>query len=140
MEQIFATDFGWSQSYPMTRKGEAHEALGLLFAWEGASPKMIVDNAKEMKLGEFARKRKEAHCYLRSTEPYSPWSNSAEREIRELKKGAAWKLTWSGAPRRMWCFALEYKSYVHLHTAHDIYQRDGHIPKTVVSGALLPKL
>jgi hypothetical protein len=47
---------------------------------------MIVDNAKEMKLGEFAQKCKEAHCYLRSMEPYSPWSNSAEHEIRELKK------------------------------------------------------
>jgi hypothetical protein len=55
----------------MTCKSEAHEALGLLFAWDEVPPKMIVDNAKEMKLGEFA-KCKEAHCYLRSTEPYSP--------------------------------------------------------------------
>ena len=86
MAQIFTTDFGWSRSYPMSRKGEAHDVLGLLFAWEGVPPKMIVDNAKEMKLGVFARKCKEAHCYLQSTEPYSPWSNSAECEIRELKK------------------------------------------------------
>jgi hypothetical protein len=68
----------------MTRKSEAHEALGLLFAREGVPPKMIVDNAKEMKMGEFARKCKEASCYLRSMEPYFPWSNSAECEIREL--------------------------------------------------------
>eukprot|EP00804_Cyclotella_cryptica_P013811 CCRYP_019426-RA/>CCRYP_019426-RA protein AED:0.46 eAED:0.46 QI:0/-1/0/1/-1/1/1/0/83 len=73
---------------------------------------MIVDGAKEMRLGEFARKCKEASCLLQSTEPYSPWSNSAEREIRELKKGAARKLTRSGAPRRLWCFALEYEAYV----------------------------
>ncbi len=56
MVQIFATDFGWSQSYPMSCMSQAHDALGLLFAWEGVLPKMIVDNAKEMKLGEFARK------------------------------------------------------------------------------------
>jgi hypothetical protein len=112
MAQIFATDFGWSQSYPMLCKGKAHEALGLLFAREGVPPKLIVDGAKETKLGEFARKCKEALCYLQSTEPYSPWSNSAAREIRELKKGAARKLTRSGAPRRLWCFALEYESYV----------------------------
>ena len=108
MVQIFATDFGWSQSYPMLCKGEAHEALGLLFAREGVPPKMIVNNDKEMKLGEFARKCKEASCYLQSTEPYSPWSNSTEHEIREFKKGAARKLTRSGAPCRLWCFALEY--------------------------------
>eukprot|EP00804_Cyclotella_cryptica_P021846 CCRYP_000810-RA/>CCRYP_000810-RA protein AED:0.27 eAED:0.27 QI:0/0/0/1/1/1/2/0/468 len=74
-----------------------------------------------MKLGEFALKCKEASYYLQSTEPCSPWSNSAEREIRELKKGATRKLTQSGAPRRLWCFALEYEAYVRSHTAHDIY-------------------
>jgi hypothetical protein len=34
----------------------------------------------------------------------------------------------------MWCFALEYESYVRSHTAHDIYRLDGRVPKTVVSG------
>ncbi|KAL7478253.1 LOW QUALITY PROTEIN: hypothetical protein ACHAW6_004025, partial [Cyclotella cf. meneghiniana] len=131
---IFATDFGWSQSYPMSCKSQAHDALGLLFAWERVSPKMIVDGTKEMRLGEFARKCKEATCYLRGTEPYSAWSNSAEREIRELKKDAARKLTRSGVPRWLWCFVLEYESYVCSHTSHDIYQLDGHIPKMVVSG------
>eukprot|EP00804_Cyclotella_cryptica_P003812 CCRYP_018937-RA/>CCRYP_018937-RA protein AED:0.24 eAED:0.24 QI:0/0/0/1/0.66/0.5/4/0/462 len=87
-----------------------------------------------MKMGEFAWKCKEAHCYLRSTEPYSPWSNSTESEIRELKKGAAGKLTRTGAPQRLWCFALEYKSYVRSHTAHDIYRLDGRVPETIVSG------
>ncbi|KAL7474624.1 hypothetical protein ACHAW6_000588 [Cyclotella cf. meneghiniana] len=80
----------------MSRKSQAHEALGLLFAWEGVPSKMIVDGAKEMRLGEFARKCKEATFYLQGTEPYSAWSNSAEHEIRELKKGAARKLTRSG--------------------------------------------
>ncbi|KAL3786440.1 hypothetical protein HJC23_011021 [Cyclotella cryptica] len=119
--------------YPMTCKSDAHEALDLLFSGR-CSPKMIVDGAKEMKMGEFAWKCKEAHCCLRSTEPYSPWSNSAEHEIRELKKGAAWKLTRSGAPQWLWCFALEYKSYVRSHTVHGIYRLDGPVPETIVSG------
>ena len=134
MAQIFATDFGWSRSYPMSSKSQAHDALSLLFAREGVPPKIIVDNAKEMKLGEFVQKCKDATCYLRGTEPYSPWSNSAEHEIRELKKGAARKLTRSGAPRRLWCFVLEYKSYVHSHIAHDICQLDGHVPEMVILG------
>eukprot|EP00804_Cyclotella_cryptica_P025829 CCRYP_002699-RA/>CCRYP_002699-RA protein AED:0.25 eAED:0.20 QI:0/-1/0/1/-1/1/1/0/678 len=134
MAQIFASDFGWSRCYPMTCKSEAHEALGLLFAREGVPPKMIVDGTKEMKMGEFAWKCKEAHCYLWSTEPYSPWSNSTEREIRKLKKGAARKLTRSGAPQQLWCFALEYELYVRSHTAHDIYRLDGRVPETIVLG------
>eukprot|EP00804_Cyclotella_cryptica_P014222 CCRYP_005639-RA/>CCRYP_005639-RA protein AED:0.34 eAED:0.34 QI:0/0/0/1/1/1/3/0/304 len=93
MAQIFASDFWWSRCYPMACKSKAHEALGLFFAWEGVPPKMIADGAKEMKMEEFAWKCKGAHCNLRSTEPYSPWSNSTEHKIRELKKGAARKMT-----------------------------------------------
>ena len=85
-------------------------------------------------MGEFARKCKDITCYLHGTEPYSAWYNSTKHEIRELKKGTARKLTQSGAPRELWCFALEYESYVCLHTAHDIYQLDGNIPETVVLG------
>jgi hypothetical protein len=70
MAQIFATNFGLSsQSYPMSHKDKAHEAFGLLFAWEDVPPKMFVDDVKEMKLGEFAPKYKEASCYLQSTSP-----------------------------------------------------------------------
>ncbi len=70
---------------------------------------------------------------MQHTKPYYPLSNSAKHEIRELKKGAARKLTRSGVPRWLWCFVLEYESYVHSHTAHDIFQLDGHVPKTFVS-------
>eukprot|EP00804_Cyclotella_cryptica_P023948 CCRYP_010054-RA/>CCRYP_010054-RA protein AED:0.31 eAED:0.32 QI:0/0/0/1/0.5/0.33/3/0/420 len=93
---------------------------------------MIVDGAKEMRLGEFARKCKEASCLLQSTEPYSPWSNSAECEIRELKKGAARKLTRGPSP--VVVLVPEYEAYVRSHTAHDIYCLDRRVPETVVSG------
>ena len=33
--QIFASDFGWSRSFPMARKSNCHEALSLLFQREG---------------------------------------------------------------------------------------------------------
>ena len=44
----------------MSCKGEANEALGLLFAWEAVPPKMIVDDAKEMKLVDIVWNCKEA--------------------------------------------------------------------------------
>eukprot|EP00804_Cyclotella_cryptica_P018179 CCRYP_005937-RB/>CCRYP_005937-RB protein AED:0.46 eAED:0.46 QI:0/0/0/1/0/0.5/2/0/81 len=71
---------------------------------------MIVDGAKEMRLGEFARsaRRRLASCRARSPILHGLTPPS----IRELKKGAARKLTRSGAPRRLWCFALEYEAYV----------------------------
>ena len=89
MAQIFTTNFGWSQSYPVSCKSHAHDALDIIFAWEGVPPKMILDNAKEVKLGEFAWKCNEGTCYLQHTEPYSPWSNATYHEIRGLNKDAA---------------------------------------------------
>ncbi len=116
--QIFTTNFSWSQSSACHPRAKPMLYLVFFFAQEGLPPKMIVDCAKKMRLGEFAQKCKEATCYLQGTETYSPWSNFAEHEIRELKKDAARKLTQSGAPRQLWCFALEYKSYVHSHALH----------------------
>jgi len=44
--EIFATDFGWARAYPMKRKGEAHEALSLLFQRTGVPENLIVDRSK----------------------------------------------------------------------------------------------
>ena len=37
---------------------------------------------------EFNRKLKEASCHLRQTEPFIPWSNIAERELKVLMRGS----------------------------------------------------
>ena len=65
--QIFATNFGWSCSFPMKLKSEANVALSLLFQWDGVPLAMICDNAKEMILGEFNRKLKETLYHLRQS-------------------------------------------------------------------------
>ena len=62
--QIFATDFGWSYLFPVKLKSEAHEALSLLCQWDRVPSTVICDNAKEIFLGEFNRKLKEALCHL----------------------------------------------------------------------------
>ncbi len=54
--QIFSSDFGWSRAYPMKSKGEAHEALSLLFQREGVPPLMVMDGSKEQTLGKFCHK------------------------------------------------------------------------------------
>ena len=91
-EQIFATDFHLSCSFPMKLKSEAHGALPLLFQQDRVMSSIICDNAKDMILGEFSRKLKEASCHLRQTDPFTPLSNAAESEIKKLKKGSGGKL------------------------------------------------
>ncbi len=73
----------------MTRKGEAHETLSLLFHHDGVPLTMVFDGLKEQCKGDFQRKLCKADCHARQTEPYSPWQQAAEVCIRELKHGVS---------------------------------------------------
>jgi hypothetical protein len=52
--QAFST-FEWARAHPMTRKGEAHETLSLLFHRDGVPPTMVFDGSKEQCKGDFKR-------------------------------------------------------------------------------------
>ena len=68
--QVYSMSFGWARAHPMTRKGEAHETLSLLFHRDGVPPTMVLDGSKEQCKGDFKRKLCEADCRARQTEPY----------------------------------------------------------------------
>ena len=74
--QAFCTQFGWSRMHPMKRKGDAHEALSLMF--HTVSPMIVVDNSKEQALGKFSKKCSEADCHLTTTLHHAPWMQAAE--------------------------------------------------------------
>ncbi len=91
--------FGWARAHPMTRKGEAHEILSLLFHRDGVPPTMVLDGSKEQTKGDVMRKLHEEDCHARQTEPYSPWQQAVEGCIRELKRGVSRKMIMTGSPR-----------------------------------------
>ena len=128
--QTFPTDFGWSSQ---KLRHEAHEALSLLFQCDQVPPAVICNNAKEMILGEFIRKFKEASCNLRQTEPFTPLLNADEREIMKLKKGLHSKFFKSGTLKRFWDDCVELVCYIRSKTAHSIYELDGEVLETIVS-------
>ena len=99
--QVYATNFGWSKAFPMASRSETHETLLLLFVKDGVAPTCICDNAKEMIKGKFSQKLKEAAYHLKQLEPYTLWSNAAEREIKDLKKGAGCKLLRYRTPKHL---------------------------------------
>ena len=70
---------------------------------------------------------------MKQLEPHTSWSNAAEREIKEFKKGASHKLLWFRAPKHLWDDCLELEAYMRSNTAHEIYKLDGEVPKTVLS-------
>lgn len=92
----------------MRSKGDAHEAVSLLFQQCGVPPVMITDCSKEQQVSsKFRRKCQEAQCRLKGLEPYTPQSNAAEKAIGESKKGTRRMLMASRAPKKLWDHAIE---------------------------------
>ena len=115
--QVFVTRFVWSRVFPMRCKADAHEGLSLLVQRDGVPPRIITDGSQEQTMGLFWRKAKEMGTHNKQTEPHSPWQNTAELTIHELKKGAGCKAAKAKSPNKLWDHALELESYIHSNIA-----------------------
>ena len=92
----------------MANKGQYHEDLSLLFKRDGVPPNMISDGYKEQAVKkEFRNKLRDACCHYKQLEPYSPYSNAAEMNIRELKRGSSRKMIKKQSPKKLWDHCLE---------------------------------
>jgi len=69
---------------------------------------LITDNAGEELGEEWERVRKTYLMHQRTTEPYSPWQNRAEREIRDLKAHYRRVMHKSKCPERLWDYGMLY--------------------------------
>ena len=70
--QVYSTEFGWSRSHTINKKGDAHEKIYLFFKQYGVSPNMVLDASKEQNLGLFKKKCQEADFHIKQIEPYYP--------------------------------------------------------------------
>jgi hypothetical protein len=118
----------------MKRKGGAHETLSLAFQRNSVPLTMVTNDSKEQTKGEFRHKLKEADCHPRVTVPFSPWQQSAEGCIHELKRGSSRKMIKTGSPKRLWDHCLELEAYVRSCTSNDIYMTAGQVPETIMTG------
>ncbi len=119
----------------MTRKGEAHETLSLLFHRDGVPPTMVLDGLKEQTKGDFKRKLHEADCHARQTEPYSPWQQAAEGCIRELKRGESCKMIKTGSLKGLWDHCIELEVLICSSTSNNVYMTNGEVPETIMTGS-----
>ena len=118
----------------MKRKGEAHEALSLLFHESGVPHTMVADGSKEQMMGDFRKKARQADCYLKQTEPYTPWSNAAEGSIKELKRGTGRQMLKRRSPKRLWDHCAELQGLIRSHTDLGIFSLNDEVPEMNVTG------
>jgi hypothetical protein len=131
----YSTSFGWAKAHPMTRKGEAHETLSLLFHCDEVPLTMVFGGLKEQSQGDFKRKLGEADCHTRQTEPYSPWQQAADGCIRELKRGVSRKMIKTGSPRVLWDHCIQLEASIHSLTSNNTYMTNGKVPETIMTGS-----
>ena len=96
---------------------------------------MISDSSKEQAVNyEFSNKLRDACCHYKQLEPYSPQSNAAEINIRELKSGSSRKMIRKQSLKKLWDHFLELESLIFSHTAHDHFPLNGEVPETLMKG------
>jgi hypothetical protein len=132
--EIFVTNFGWSPSSPMKTVSDVHETLDLFLGRYGIPEALISDGARSYTGGEFKKKAKQAGIFCKLTDPYSPRQNSAESEIREVKRLVTMWQVRSRSPRRLWDHAVQLALIFCSHLALDIYKLDGQVPETKMLG------
>jgi Reverse transcriptase (RNA-dependent DNA polymerase) len=132
--EIYASDFGWSRTFPMQKEADVHETLDIFLSRYGVPDSFISDGARAFEFGKFRKKARDAGCYCKLTDPYSPWQNRAESEIWEVKRLAGRWMLRARSPKRLWDDCVELASLVRSNTAHDIYKLNGQVPDTVMFG------
>ncbi len=133
--QVYTTSFGWARAHPMTREGEAHETLSLLFHHGGVPPTMVLDGLKEQTKGDFKRKLCEADCHARQTEPYSLWQQAAEGCIHKLKREVSCQMIQTGSPRVLWDHCIELEVFICSSTSNNVYMPNDKVPETIMTGS-----
>ena len=85
--QVIVTDFHDITVYPLKSKMKAYVGISRYFVERGVPGQLHSDNAREMKMKAEWKKtlRDEGGIKATTTEPYSPFQNNAEREIRHLQ-------------------------------------------------------
>jgi hypothetical protein len=119
----------------MTRKGEAHETLSLLFHCDGVLPTMVFDDSKEQCNGDFKRKLCKADCHARQTKPNSLWQQAAEDCIPELKRGGSRKMIKTGSPRVLWDHCIELEALIRSSTSNTVYMTNVEVLETIMTGS-----
>lgn len=132
--QVFTIPPSYTHFYPMKSKSEAPRKLMQYIQDIGIVSELVTDNAGEEKGTEWMEVVKAHHIKAKSTEPYSPWQNRAEGEIKELKKMVMRVGQKTNTPRRLWGYLGKWAAATRRLTAHSNPSLDGRAPAEAVEG------
>ena len=117
--QLYADGQGFINIYPMESKDKAGETLKSIVRDVGIPNTIISDNAPEQtgKNSTFQQTCRKYNIEARSTEPYSPWQNKAEGNIKIVKDKAKRRRIRRQVPKRVWDFGIVWEAEIYSCTA-----------------------
>jgi hypothetical protein len=122
--------FGMHQKYEEAYHGLTHLIQKWVIPWT-----LVTDNAFEETKGKWGEICNEALIEQKCTEPYSPWQNIAETEIKELKKEWGMMRAKFKIPAALWCVGLEHLSKLRMkRSSHMTLNGEGRTTFEVVTG------
>ena len=132
--QLFCNRGNYSEVYPIENKSDAHLALSMFFNDVGIPSEILTDGAKELTRGKWKEKCQRYEVVQRTTEPYSPWQNHAEREGGIIKRKVRSLMRKTNTPVRLWDYCWKYVSGIRSLTATNHPALDGRTPFELVHG------
>ena len=132
--QIYATNFGWVQFYPMARKKDAHTTLERVFDDFGIFNSVIPDNAPELTSGQFRKTAHKFGCRIRPIEAWTPNQNLAEANIQEIKRMYRREMRRTNCPAVLWDHCLELMAKRRSHTALSTNAPNDGPPMKILTG------
>ena len=105
---------------PFESKAFAYEGIVDFIHHAGIPEWLITDGSKEQTISKRWRDSLRGyHIRFGVTEPYSPWQNAAEGEVREWKRRVKLTRLKTHSPKRLWCFLGEHEAAIRRLTATD---------------------
>lgn len=111
--QVTTDGNGFSHFWPMEDVNRAHEGLQNIILTDGVPDTLITDEhavhggQPHIRNTKWQALAKEYGILQKFTEPYSPWQNLAEQEIKEIKRDIR-RFTYKfNSPRQLWCYLGE---------------------------------
>ncbi|KAI2507886.1 hypothetical protein MHU86_6544 [Fragilaria crotonensis] len=121
---IIGNGRGYTKAYPMERKNESIYALDDFVKKVGIPEVLLCDNDATMEgWGEWKKRIRKYSIDPKYTEPYSPFQNKAELDIRELKRMIRRFQDKTRSPRRLWNYLVHgWTPDISLYVMHGWYE------------------
>jgi len=131
MAQIYVNDINFTRLFPIRAKSEVGDTLLGFIRDVGIPSEIVSDYAKETMGAKFKTVGDDHQIPRNVTEPYSPWQNRAESEVKRAVRRVMQR---ANSPQRLWDYCAVHQAELHCLTATDLYHLHGRTPYEIVTG------